>query len=268
MFDYVWFFINDRNKEQRQIKYNLLTKARHGNVKAMGDLAKICQASNDSVTAIKWYEKIARIGGSNSFSALNNIGNIYYGKRNFQTALNYYKRAATGGLTIAKKNMGIIYQEFEMWEDAIKCFEIASSEGDLAAKARLEKLKLRPRSVPIGTWKEAEALAQRWMFFFGYHDAKLTRAGADGGVDVNSKSAVAQVKFEKVATGRPKLQELAGVAHDQGKSALFFSLSGYTKNAIRWAEQSRIGIALFKYDYLGNVTALNNAAQRLIQGKE
>jgi TPR repeat protein len=265
MFDYIWFFINDRNAEQRKLKYLLLTKARGGNVKSMAELAKICQKSNDSVTALKWYGKIVQLGGPNSLSALNNIGNIHYVRRNFQEAINFYRRAANNGLTVAKKNMGIVYQECEMWDDAIVCFEAAAREGDQGARARLEKLKLRPRLSPIYTWQEAEHLAQRWMFYFGFHDAKLTRAGSDGGVDVNSNRAIAQVKFEKAATGRPKLQELAGIAHDQGKAALFFSLSGYTKNAIQWAEQSRIGIALFRYDNSGKVIAVNNSAEQLIR---
>jgi len=41
MFDYFWFFITDRNVQQRRIKYSLLSLARSGNVKAMGDLAKL-----------------------------------------------------------------------------------------------------------------------------------------------------------------------------------------------------------------------------------
>ena len=264
MFDYFWFFLTDRNEKQRRVKYSLLSLARSGNVKALGDLAKLCRDSGDNTTAIKWYNKIISLGGVNAKNAANNIGNIHYKLRRYDQALKFYEQAANQGLTAAKKNIGIIYQEREQWEAAISWFKVAAYEGDQIAKGRLEKLLLRPTQSPIHSWQEAERLAQRWMFYFGFHDAKVTAAGTDGGIDVNSARAIAQVKYEKSTTGRPELQKLAGVAHDEDKSALFFSLSGYTKNALAWAEQSRIGLALFKYDYSGNVIGVNQAAKRML----
>ena len=69
----------------------------------------------------------------------------------------------------------------------------------------------------------------------GYDDAEVTGPGADGGVDVTSRRSVAQVKTETLPVGRPALQRLHGVAMADGKEGLFFSLSGYTSQAVEWA---------------------------------
>lgn len=265
MFDYLWIFFGDRNETQRKLKYELLKKARKGDVVAMGKLAKISMESRDEQTAIKWYKKLLDLGGKNARAASNNLGNIFYSKKNFNQAIDYYYRAANEGLTVAKKNLGILYQDIENWELAIGWLEAAAYDGDLAAKKRLERLRLRPTNMPIYSWQEAERLAQKWMFYFGYHDSKLTRAGADGGIDVNSSRAVAQVKYENTKTGRPVIQALAGEAHNQGKEALFFSLSGYTKGATEWAEESRIGVALFQYDQSGNIECSNSASRQIMK---
>ena len=264
MFDYVWIYLTDRNPAQRKQKYSLLKSAMSGNVVAMGKLAKLSDASGDNETAVKWYKKIMEQGGRNRATAANNLGSIYYRKRNTKLAIDYFYQAANEGLTVAKKNMGIVYQELEEWKLAIEWFEIAAFEGDQVAKQRLERLRLRTQSSPVYSWQEAERLAQRWMFYFGFYDATLTTSGADGGIDVSSSQALAQVKFESTNTGRPVIQALAGEAHNQGKSALFFSLSGYTKGAISWAEESRIQVALFKYDRSGNMEGVNQAAKTIM----
>ena len=70
----------------------------------------------------------------------------------------------------------------------------------------------------ITSWQEAERNAARWMRHWGFGDARLTSSGADGGVDVRARAAVAQVKFEASQVGRPALQRLygaRGARHDQ-----------------------------------------------------
>lgn len=44
------------------------------------------------------------------------------------------------------------------------------------------------------TWQQAELVALDWMVKNGYRDAALTRSGADGGIDITSRNAIAQVK--------------------------------------------------------------------------
>ena len=265
MFDYFWFFITDRNPEQRAKKYELLGQARKGDITAMGNLAKLCKDSNDTSTALKWYLKIVKSGGTNAIKATNNIGNIYYLKRNYQKALNYYESAANQGLVIAKRNIGKVYEDLEQYTNAISWYRAASSSGDVTAKLRLENLLRRPTNRAIDDWQEAEELARRWMFYFGFTDAVLTKGGADGGIDVTSASAVAQVKYRTSKTGSPDIGKLEYVAGKEGKQSIFFSLSGYSKQALEWADESTNKMALFTYDKQGNVEANNRHARILME---
>lgn len=120
----------------------------------------------------------------------------------------------------------------------------------------------RRRTTRVETWEEAEALAAKYMRKrLGFGDAQVTAPGADWGVDVISKKAVAQVKFQATKTGSPEVQRLAGVAAGKRVKRLFFSVSGYTPRAVAAAEAS--SVALFTYDLQGKVTALNTPARKM-----
>lgn len=106
---------------------------------------------------------------------------------------------------------------------------------------------------------EAEMNAARAMRLMGYKDARVTGAGPDGGIDVVSGRAVAQVKWRKSgSTGRPEIQRLYGArgsAHS--KDMLFFSASAYTTAAHQYANEHRVGLFVFNDD--GSVRAVNGA---------
>lgn len=112
----------------------------------------------------------------------------------------------------------------------------------------------------VSSWQEAEALAAWHMQRLGFDDATMTPPGADGGLDVRATDAVAQVKHYATPIGAPVIQQLRGAAHGQG-AALFYSLSGYTKAAVEYANHA--AVALFTYDEYGMVQPLNHAAQIL-----
>lgn len=98
---------------------------------------------------------------------------------------------------------------------------------------------------------EAEVNAALWMQVLGFHDADVTKISGDGGLDVLSSRAVAQVKLQFAPVGRPHLQNLVGAAVEHpGKMRLFFALKGYSAPAVTYAEQN--GIALFSYSIDGN----------------
>jgi hypothetical protein len=78
----------------------------------------------------------------------------------------------------------------------------------------------------------------------GYRDAALTRSGADGGIDVTSKKAIAQVKHHSKAVGLAEMQRLSGIANSTGRKALFFSTAGFTPKAMEWAR--RHGIEMYR----------------------
>ncbi|KUN90418.1 hypothetical protein AQJ84_40185 [Streptomyces resistomycificus] len=121
----------------------------------------------------------------------------------------------------------------------------------------------RPEERLIRTARDAELAAVDWMRYLGFADAVATAVGADEGIDVLAEQAVAQVKKEGSPTSRPTVQQLHGVAAAQSKAALFFSMAGYTPQAMDWA--SRHGIALFQYDLQGTPSPHNLPAHHLMQ---
>lgn len=48
------------------------------------------------------------------------------------------------------------------------------------------------------TWQQVEHACCMWMRANGYPDVRLTRFGADGGIDIESREAVAQVKHQSI----------------------------------------------------------------------
>ena len=110
--------------------------------------------------------------------------------------------------------------------------------------------------------EDAERAALKWMLDNGYPDSLLTSAGADGGVDVRSGSAVAQVKAEMKPIGRPTVQQLAGIGAVEKSKCLFFSLSGFTDEAVEWANNA--DVALFQFDLQGDPEPLNESASDVV----
>lgn len=124
----------------------------------------------------------------------------------------------------------------------------------------------KPEPRLIRTPQEAEQTAVDWMRWMGFGDARLGPRGPDGGIDVNSPRAVAQVKAQMVKTGRPEIQGLYGVASFEKKQPLFFSLNGFTDEATEWG--SSAGVALFTFNLAGEVEGLNAPANMLIDQAE
>ncbi|WP_064444444.1 restriction endonuclease [Rhodococcus sp. YH3-3] len=116
----------------------------------------------------------------------------------------------------------------------------------------------------ITTPHEAELNAAEKMKSWGFTDAVATTGGADGGIDVRSSSALAQVKWKGGAAGRPEMQQLYGARGTDTKKALFFfAASSYSKAAVAYADE--VGIGLFTYDPLGEVTAVNAQAAAVLK---
>lgn len=114
----------------------------------------------------------------------------------------------------------------------------------------------------IVTAHQAELNAASVMRSWGFIDATSTTGGSDGGIDVRSRNALAQVKWRAGLAGRPDCQRLVGArANDTTKQLIFFSASGYSKQAVDYANQ--VGIGLFVYDPTGEVTAVNAAASKI-----
>ena len=106
-------------------------------------------------------------------------------------------------------------------------------------------------SIEVNEWEDAERLAEMHMRRLGYSDAQRTNAGADGGVDVESARAVAQVKDQSSPVGRQLIQQLYGVAHSRNKKAYFFARK-YASRAVEWARENNV--KLYQFNRAGDVT--------------
>ena len=129
----------------------------------------------------------------------------------------------------------------------------SSPQGNLASPPR-------PKGRLIRTAADAEIVAAEWMCWMGFRDSTRTPTGADGGIDVRARDAVAQVKMHAKPIGRPDVQQLYGAA--RGRRALFFSLDTYTDEARSWADE--VGMALFRFDLQGEPEAVNSAARTML----
>lgn len=115
----------------------------------------------------------------------------------------------------------------------------------------------------VTTPKQAELNAAEAMRSWGYLDAASPEHGADGGIDVRSAKALAQVKFRGSKAGRPEIQNLYGAgAGEPDKALLFFDFKGYSPQAVEYA--NRMGIGLYVYDASGAVWSVNEAGRRLM----
>ena len=114
----------------------------------------------------------------------------------------------------------------------------------------------------ITTPHQAELNASERIKAWGFRDAVATTGGSDGGIDVRSKRALAQVKWKGGVIGRPDVQNLYGARGAGTQQLFFFSASGYSDQAIEYADQ--VGIMLMTYDPLGAVEGVNQAALRFL----
>lgn len=115
----------------------------------------------------------------------------------------------------------------------------------------------------IKTFEDAELAARDWMRFMGFLDAQIfPGGGADGGVDVTSLEAVAQVKATVGKVGRPVIQQISGIARLEGKRALCFAIGGFTPDASHWAVQA--DVALYEFDLIGTAHPVNAYARDLL----
>lgn len=109
----------------------------------------------------------------------------------------------------------------------------------------------------------AEEMAAYRMRELGHPDAQATAPGADSGIDVVARRAIAQVKYRAGITGRPDLQRLVGAREDNHAVELwFFSMSGYSAQAIEYGD--RLNIRLLTFDELGTLRSHNVAGQRAL----
>lgn len=116
----------------------------------------------------------------------------------------------------------------------------------------------------IATPHQAELNAERVMKLWGFTDAVATTGGADGGIDVRSSKALAQVKRRSRAASRPEVQQLYGArGSDHEKQLFFFAASAYSKDAVKYADE--VDVRLFLYNESGAVSPVNRRAKDFLK---
>lgn len=119
-----------------------------------------------------------------------------------------------------------------------------------------------PRPLEDTSPRDAEWLCAQWLGWMGGANYRVTQQTRDGGVDVEADGLVAQVKHSLRATPSGPVHQLYGVARHRNVFAAFFSLSGYTDDAVRWSED--VELPLFSYSPAeGSLTAWTERADEM-----
>ncbi|WP_431892775.1 restriction endonuclease [Cellulosimicrobium funkei] len=112
-------------------------------------------------------------------------------------------------------------------------------------------------------WETAEEISAAALRRWGFVDVRRTPPGADGGVDLEGRGVVGQVKYHAQPAGREALQRLVG-ANLHGARAVFFCRAGYTAQAVRYADLAGVGLWTVDVD-TGSVAAANDVARQMEQ---
>jgi hypothetical protein len=259
--DYFRHFFHDGTKELRAERRQLLRKAIQGDLVAAYKLALKAYKVQDLKLARKYFYKVF-LGPSHDWAEAGlYVGTIDFNADRLQDAELYWKQSAKDGQVTSMYNLGVLYKRIDDISAALYWFERAWLKGHKKAKKSLDELNKMPGPQYNLSAREAELVAARWMVYWGYYDAQATPVGPDGGLDVIAGRALAQVKYRNVKTSRTEINEFHGSAEGSGKDELFFSLLGYTQQAIERADEK--SIALFVFNHQGIPKPLNNSARHI-----
>jgi TPR repeat protein len=261
VFEYFRPFFHEGDKEIRIERRQLLRRANQGDLSAAYILARQAYKANDLLLARKFFLRVV-LGPSHDWAKASlYVGTIDFNAGRLRDAEHYWKQSAESGESTAMYNLAVLYKKEENIAGALHWFERAWLKGHVTAKKSLDLLKSMPSPQFNLTPRDAELVAAKWMVYWGYHDAKATPVGPDGGLDVIASRALAQVKYRNVKTSRTEINEFHGSAEGSGKDELYFSLSGYTDKALERAEEK--SIALFIFNDQGIPKPVNSAARRI-----
>jgi hypothetical protein len=113
-------------------------------------------------------------------------------------------------------------------------------------------------------WDTFESYCRDWAKYLGYKDAEKTRSVKDGGIDIEGSRLVAQVKFQETPVGVKPIREIMGVNVRLRKDILFFSLNGFSRDAVEEANQSEVALFTIK-PFTAKILAESTAAKALLE---
>ncbi len=188
-------------------------------------------------------------------------GSICYLEGNETGALHYWKFAADNDEATAMYELGRFYQKNGNRGEAFHWIQLAAGLNHSKAQLLLDKMKSAPRPDYNLNPRAAELHIEEWMVHWGFHDAEATPIGPDGGFDVKSSRAAAQVKFRGQPTPLDQINSFHGACDRRYEFEIFVSKAGFTKPALEAA--NKYGMALFQLDDDGTPKPINSPARRI-----
>jgi hypothetical protein len=153
-------------------------------------------------------------------------------------------------------------------KSSIRKFEkdIATADKANAAAGGWPKGKA-PRIGYIANAHAFEKYMAEWMRWLGWDDAKAMPVGPDEGIDVKATGALGQAKHWDTEVGIEEVQRHNGVCEGiQKYGRVFLSKSGYTPQAIKWANDRDLPLFEMKAGSKdAGVAASTKAGEKLLK---
>jgi hypothetical protein len=144
--------------------------------------------------------------------------------------------------------------------------DIATADKANAAAGGWPKGKA-PRIGYIANAHAFEKYMAEWMRWLGWDNAKAMPVGPDEGIDVKATGALGQAKHWDTEVGIEEVQRHNGVCEGiQKYGRVFLSKSGYTPQAIKWANDRDLPLFEMKAgDKDAGVVASTKAGEKLLK---
>lgn len=270
--DLILPFFQSGTSEHRKQKRKLFWEASNGNLEARYRLGhSVYKYALDMPIgfertihfrfAQRLLYKVHRLGGRYTLAASTIYGSIAYLEGNLDSANFFWDSAARRGGTSAMYQLAILAKRRKDRALAIEWLKRASAKGHLKSAELLERMQIAPAPNHDLDPRSAELHIEEWMAHWGFHDAKATPVGPDGGFDVKSRRAAAQVKFRGQPTPLDQINSFHGACDRRYEYEIFVSKGGFTKPAREAANE--YGMALFQLSDDGTPLPINTAAHQI-----
>jgi hypothetical protein len=199
--------------------------------------------------------------GRNPIKASTYYGMILYREGFEEAAINQWMFAAEHNEAGAMYELGKHHKKNKERGEALHWIGLAAGLNHSKAQLLLARMRSAPSPDFNLNPRAAELHIEEWMAHWGFHDARATPVGPDGGFDVKSKRAAAQVKFRGQPTPLDQINSFHGACDRRYEYEIFVSKSGYTKPAREVANE--YGMALFTLEEDGTPIPFNYAAEKI-----
>lgn len=278
--DYLYEYFREGNRDLRKLRRSELKKSGRNDLEARFRLAKnVYRFANKQSSlhvknrhlnlAFRLFYLVYRNPNPNWAKSGLYLGTIHFIQGREEESIFYWKWVAHKGNSADKAtssamyNLGVHYKKIGSRGDAINWLEKSQMLGNPSAAQSLKELLKAPRPVYGLDPRGAELLIQEWMIHWGFYDAKATPIGPDGGFDIISTNAAAQVKFRNQASTLEQINSFHGACNSSFRYEIFVSKSGFTKKALETGTSH--GMALFGLQPDGTPLPMNPLANKLSQ---